>query len=137
MHSAIDSAEKSKIGRERRDIGNRGIIHAHRKNVVSANASRGGHFEPEHPEAPAMLTQVNAVHPDLRYRADAIEVNKQLAARFSGIDGEMPAVKGGPAIIVIAAVLAIFGVPGVEDRNDVPALGLKDFLFCAVLIPFC
>src|SRR5215831_10758018 len=107
MHSAIDSAEKGEIGRKRCDIGKRSITHAHCKNVIPANASRGGHFEPEHREATAMLAQVNAVYPDVRYRVDAIEVDEQLATRFTGIDREMTAVEAGPAIIGIAAILAI------------------------------
>src|SRR5262245_36754869 len=122
MHSAIDSAEKGEIGRKRCDIGKRSITHAHCKNVIpanasrgghfepehcEANASRGGHFEPEHREATAMLAQVNAVYPDVRYRVDAIEVDEQLATRFTGIDREMTAVEAGPAIVVIAAVLAV------------------------------
>src|SRR5437660_3025799 len=131
MHAAIDPAEKSEVGRERRDIGKRSVTHAHCKNVIPANANRGGHFEPEHPEATAMLAQGNAVYPDVRYRVDAIEVNEQLATRFTGIDREMTAVEGGPAIIVIAAVLAVLGVPGVGDRNDGPALVVEAFLFCA------
>src|SRR6516162_7473771 len=136
MHSAIDSAEKGEISRERCDIGKRSITHAHCKNVIPANASRGGHFEPEHPEAASMLAQGNAVHPDVRYRVDAIEVDEQLATRFTCIDREMTTVEAGPAIIVIATILAILGVPGVGDRNDGPALVVEAFLFCASHIAF-
>src|SRR6516162_2100247 len=136
MHSAIDSAEKGEISRERCDIGKRSITHAHCKNVIPANASRGGHFEPEHPEAASMLAQGNAVHPDVRYRVDAIEVDEQLATRFTCIDREMTTVEAGPAIIVIATILAILGVPGVGDRNDGPAVVVEAFLFCASHIAF-
>src|SRR5262245_47905187 len=130
MYSAVDSAEKSEIGRERCDIGKRSVAHAHRKNVIRTNASRGRHFEPEHPETTAMLAQRNAVDPDVRHRVGAIEVNEQLAARFTGFDREMTAVETRPAIIIIAAVLAVLGVPGVRYRNDGPALVVEVFLLC-------
>src|SRR5262249_57664597 len=48
----------------------------------------------------------------------------------------MTTVEAGPAIIVIATVLAILGVPGVGDRNDGPALVVEAFLFCASHIAF-
>jgi hypothetical protein len=45
-----------------------------------------------------MLAQVNAVHPDIRYRVDAIEVNENLTASFAGIDKEMTTVEARSAI---------------------------------------
>src|SRR5262245_63377903 len=136
MNSAIDYTAKGEIGLERCDNGKRSITHAHCKNVICANASRGGHFEPEHPEATAMLAQENTVDPDVRYRVDAIEVNEQLATRFTGIDREMTAVEAAPAKIVIAPVLAVLGVPGVGDRNEGPVLVVEVFMLRARQVVF-
>src|SRR5262245_32349437 len=136
MHSAIESTEKSKIGGERCDIGKRSITHSHCENIIPANANDGGHFEPEHSEAATMLAQVNPVDPDIRDRVDAIEVNENLAASFSGIDKEMTTVEARSAIIVIAAVLAVSGVPGVGDRDEIPAFVVEGFLFRAGQIVF-
>src|SRR5262249_51223198 len=101
MHAAIDPTEKSKIGGERCDIGKRSITYSHRKNVISPNANNRGHFEPKHPEASTMLAQVNAIHPDLRYRVDAVEMNKNLSASFTGVDKQMTTVEAWSTIIVV------------------------------------
>src|SRR5262245_17883850 len=113
MHAAVDPTEKSKIGSERCDIGKGSITYSHRKNVISPNANSRGHFEPKHPEASTMLAQVNAIHPDLRYRVDAVEMNENLTASFTSVDKKMTTVEAKSAIIVVAAVLAVSGVPGV------------------------
>src|SRR5262245_50258782 len=83
-----------------------------------------------------MLAQVSAIHPDIGYRVDAIEVHENLAAGLTGIDEEMTAVEARSAIIVVAAVLAVAGIPGVRDRDDDPTLVVKGFLFCASHIAF-
>src|SRR5262245_1624398 len=136
MHAAIDPTEKSKIGRERCDIGKRSVTPPHCKDIIPANSNNRGHFEPEHSEATTMLTEVSAIDPDVGYCVDAIEVNENLAASFTGIDEEMTAVEARSAIIVVAAVLAVAGIPGVRDRDDIPTLVVEGFLFCASHIAF-
>jgi len=48
----------------------------------------------------------------------------------------MTAVEAGAAMIVIAPVLAVLGVPGMGYRNDGPAFVVEVFLFCAGHIVF-
>src|SRR5262245_46950961 len=136
MHASIDSTEKSKIGCQRCDIGKRSIAHAHCKDVICADTGHGGHVEPEHREATAMLAQVDAVHPDIRYRADAVEVNEQATSRFTCIDKKVTAIEAGTTIVVTATVLPVLRVPGMGNRNDIPTSIVEAFLFCASHIAF-
>jgi hypothetical protein len=117
---AVHAAEHGEVAVERCDVRVEGVVDADRDDVVGAGLQGVGDVEPEPGEPALVPADVPAVDPDLGDQARAVELQVQATPGVPGRRRVVAAVPAFSARVVVAAVLAVFAVPGVRHVDLAP-----------------
>ena len=105
-----------------------GIVHRHAQQIFRFQCLR--QVCPEGGKAPLVVVQLPAVQIDIGDVGSAVDLQNGSAALLQLRLGKCLAVQGGAPPVVVAAVLAVDGVPGVGKLHPVPVFrqSAGDFL---------
>src|SRR5213075_1231489 len=92
--------------------------------------------EAERAEVPAVRARALAVHVDVGDGRRSFEPNEDAFAGITPVELERAAIPASAAVIVVAAVFAVVGVPGVWQIDALPARIIEvDALRAAHVLP--
>ncbi len=106
------------------------LLTFYRDEIVATHIDIGRHVKDKRGKPALMLSQIIAVHIDVRHGKRAVEFEKELAVGEAGVSRVMKPIPANAAIVIISAILSVKIVPYAANPRLVHVESSKA-VFCA------